>query len=70
MATAEFQALIDQVTANTTVEGSAATLIQAIAAQLAASPSPAQVSALASQLKTSGDALAAAVAANTPAATA
>lgn len=65
---AEFDALVAQVTANTTVEGSAATLIAAIAAQLAANPTPAQVSALASQLKTSGDALAAAVAANTPAA--
>jgi len=62
--------LIAQVTANTTVEGSAATLIASIAAQLAAAPTPAQVSALAAQLKTSGDALAAAVAANTPAATA
>lgn len=64
----EFQALIDQVAANATVEGSAVTLIQAIAAQLANNPTPAQVSALSSQLKTSADALAAAVAANTPAA--
>ena len=62
----EFDALTAQVAANTTVEGSAATLIAAIAAQLAAEPTPAQVSALAAQLKTSADALSAAVAANTP----
>ena len=60
--------LIAQVTANVTVEGSAVTLIQGIAAQLAAAPTPAQVSSLAAQLKTSADALGAAVAANTPAA--
>lgn len=64
----EFDALTAQVAANTTVEGSAATLIAAIAAQLAAEPTPAQVSALAAQLKTSADALSAAVVANTPAA--
>jgi hypothetical protein len=65
---AEFDALVAQVTANTTVEGSAITLIQGLAAQLAANPTPAQVSALSSQLKTSADALAAAITANTPAA--
>jgi hypothetical protein len=60
-------ALTNQVTANTTVEGSALVLIQGIAAQItAAAGNPAQVTALASQLKTSADALAAAVAANTP----
>lgn len=65
---AEFDALVAQVTANTDVEASAVALIQGIAAQLAASPTPAQVSALSSQLKTSADALAGAITANTPAA--
>lgn len=65
---AEFDALVAQVTENTTVEASAVTLIQGIAAQLAGNPTPAQVDALAAELKTSSDALAAAVAANTPAA--
>ncbi len=63
---AEFDALTAQVTANTTVEGSAATLIAAIAAQLAANPTPAQITALSAELKTSADALSAAVVANTP----
>jgi predicted regulator of Ras-like GTPase activity (Roadblock/LC7/MglB family) len=62
---AEFDALVQQVQQNQSVEGSAVTLIQGIAAQLAGDPSPQQVSALASQLKSSADALAAAVAANT-----
>ena len=65
---AEFDALVAQVTANTTVEGSAVVLINSIAAQLAANPTPAQVSALSAQLKTSADALAAAITANTPSA--
>ena len=65
---AEFDALVAQVTANTDVEASAVTLIQGIAAQLANSPTSAQVSALSSQLKTSADALAGAITANTPAA--
>lgn len=61
--------LTTQVTANTTVEQSAITLIQGIAAQLAAAATdPAKISALSSQLKTSADALAAAITANTPAA--
>jgi hypothetical protein len=62
-------ALQAQVAQNTQVEGSAVTLIQGIAAQLAASANdPAAISALATQLNTSATALAAAVAANTPAA--
>jgi hypothetical protein len=65
---AEFDALTAQVAASTTVEASAVALIQGIAAQLAGNPTPAQVNALASELQTSSNALAAAVAANTPAA--
>ena len=58
-----------QVTANTTVEQSAITLIQGLAAQIKASANhPAAIQALSDQLKASSDALAAAVAANTPAA--
>ena len=58
--------LTAQVAANTSVEGSALTLIQGLAAQLAAAGSnPAALAALQAQLKTSADALAAAVAANT-----
>jgi len=63
--------LTAQVASNTTVEGSALTLIQGLAAQLAAaiaSGNPAALSNLQTQLKSSADALAAAVAANTPAA--
>ena len=58
-----------QVSANTTVVGSALTLIQGLAAQLAAAGTdPAKLAALQASLKASDDALAAAVAANTPAA--
>jgi len=61
--------LTAQVQQNTTVEGSAVTLIQGIAAQLAAAgQDPVKLAALQAQLKSSADALAAAVAANTPAA--
>lgn len=61
--------LTAQVAANTSTEASAVTLIQGIAAQLAAAATdPAKISALSSQLKTSADALAAAIVANTPAA--
>lgn len=61
--------LTTQVAANTTVEGSAITLINGLAAQLrAAGTDPAKLAALQASLKTSGDALAAAVAANTVAA--
>jgi len=60
--------LTTQVGQNTTVEGSAVTLIQGLAAQIAAAGTdPAKLSALQTQLKTSADALAAAVTANTPA---
>jgi ABC-type transporter Mla subunit MlaD len=62
-------ALTAQVTANTTVIGSALTLINGFAAQLAAAGTdPAKLADLANQLKTQDDALAAAVAANTIAA--
>jgi len=64
----EFDALTAQVAANTSAEASAVILIEAIAKQLAGNPTPAQVSALSAQLKTSADALGAAVVANTPAA--
>ena len=64
-----------EVANNTTVEGSALTLIQGLAAQLAAAlameAGPAQSSALQAvltQLQTNDSGLAAAVAANTPAA--
>lgn len=66
--------LTTQVAANTTVDGSALTLIQQIAAMLTAAlanaaddaAAVAAVTALTAQLKTSADPLAAAVAANTP----
>ncbi len=58
--------LTTQVAANTTVEGSAVTLIQGLAAQLAAAGTdPTKLAALQASLKTSADALAAAVAQNT-----
>lgn len=61
--------LTTQVAENTTVEGSALTLIQGFAAQLAAAGTdPVALAALTTQLTTSATALAAAVAANTPAA--
>jgi hypothetical protein len=57
-----------QVTQNTTVEASAITLIQGLAAQLAAAAQdPVKVQALADELNASATALAAAVTANTPA---
>jgi hypothetical protein len=63
------QELQTQVAANTSVEQSAITLIQNIAAMLAAAKTdPAAIQALADQLKNSADALSAAVVANTPAA--
>jgi len=67
----ELDALTAQVTKNTDVEASAVVLIQGIAQKLAdaiASGDPAKLTALQGQLSTSADALAAAVAANTPAA--
>jgi hypothetical protein len=61
--------LTAQVTQNTSVESSAVTLIQGIAAQLAAAGTdPVALAALTAQLTSSATALAAAVAANTPAA--
>jgi predicted RNA-binding Zn ribbon-like protein len=57
-----------QVTENTSLEQSAITLIQGIAAQLAAAAQdPAKIQALSDQLNASADALAAAIQANTPA---
>ena len=69
---AKEMAILDDLTAqvaqNASVEGSAVQLIQNIAAQLAAAGTdPAKLQDLQNQLKTSSDALAAAVAANTPA---
>jgi len=65
----DLTALTAQVAENTTVEASAVTLIQGLAAALAAAGTdPVALGALQTQLKTSSDALAAAVAANTPAA--
>jgi hypothetical protein len=61
-----FDALTAQVTANTTVEASAVTLIQGLAAQIGqAAGDPAAVQALSDKLKTSADALASAITANT-----
>jgi hypothetical protein len=61
--------LTAQVAASTTVEASAVTLIQGLAARLAAAGTdPTKLAALGASLKTSADALAAAVTANTPAA--
>lgn len=58
-----------QVQANTDVEASALTLIQGLHDQLvAAGTDPTKLAELKDKLKNSGDALAAAVAANTPAA--
>ncbi len=66
----ELDALKAQVAANTSVEGGAVLLLQGIAAQIAAlvasGGSPADFTALSTQLKGSADALAAAVAANVP----
>jgi len=65
----ELKSLQDGVAAATTVEQSALVLINGIAARLAAAGTdPAALQALTDSLKTNSDALAAAVAANTPAA--
>lgn len=62
----EFQALQDQVNATATVEASAVTLIEGIAARIAAAGGdPVATQALSDSLKASSDSLAAAVAANT-----
>jgi len=67
---AALDALTAQVAATTTVEQSAITLIQGIAAQLAALVAlnryPGQLTALSDQLNASATALSAAVVANTP----
>jgi len=66
---AAMDALTAQVAQNTSVISSALTLIQGFAAQLAAAGTdPAALAALQASLQQSDDALAAAVAANTPAA--
>jgi hypothetical protein len=63
------QSLSDQVTASTTVEGSAKILIDGFAARLAAAGTdPAKLKALGDALNSSSTALAASVVANTPAA--
>jgi hypothetical protein len=67
---AELDALTAQVTSNTDAEASALTLLNNLHAMLiAAGTDPAALTALATTLKVSGDALAAAVVANTPAST-
>ena len=61
----EFDALVAQVAATVGVEQSAKTLIDGFAAKLAAAGvDPVKLAALASDLKTNSDALAASVAAN------
>jgi hypothetical protein len=66
---ADLAPLTAAIASNTTVIGSALTLINGFAAQLAAAGTdPTKLADLAASLKTSDDALAAAVAANTPAA--
>ena len=65
----ELQKLQDQVAANNDLIGSAVTLIGGLAEQLqAAKDDPAAIEALANSLKASDEGLAAALAANTPAA--
>lgn len=65
----EIDDLTNQVTENVTVEGSAIVLINGFAARLeAAGTDPVKLTQLKNDLKTSASALAAAVAANTPAA--
>lgn len=66
---ADLTALTAQVQANTDAEASAITLLNGLSAQLAAvATDPVKVAELATSLKASADALAAAVVANTPAA--
>ena len=67
---AELDALTAQVKANSSLLDSATTLINGIAARItAAGTDPAALKALTDELKAKDDALAAAVTANTPAAT-
>lgn len=64
----ELDSLTNQVASNTSVVESAITLINGIAARItAAGADPAKLAALTASLKSEDDALAAAVAANTPA---
>jgi hypothetical protein len=66
---ADLSELTAEVTRNTSVEQSALTLIQGLAAQIAAAGTdPVKLKALQVQLTANDDALAAAIAANTPAA--
>jgi hypothetical protein len=65
----QLDALTVQVAANVSAEQSAITLIQGLAAEIAAHANdPAAITALSNQLQASAQALAAAVTANTPAA--
>jgi hypothetical protein len=65
----QLQAMTTEVTRATTVAASAVALIRNLAAQMiAAKDDPVAIQALADSLKTSDDAIAAAVSANTPAA--
>jgi len=65
---ADLTALTAQVTASTTVEASAITLLQGLSAQIASLKNdPVALQALADQLQASQTALAAAIVANTPA---
>lgn len=67
---ATLQDIQDDVTAEDTVIDSAVTLLQGLAAQVAAlKPNQTAIDALAADIKAKSDGLAAAVAANTPAAT-
>jgi hypothetical protein len=69
MAAVSFDALANQVKANTDAEASAITLLNHLSDLIrAAAADPAKVSALADSLKSSADSLAAAIVANTPAA--
>lgn len=68
MASAQFEALRAEVERNTTVDESVKALVTRLADQIAASKDdPAALQALADQLRSSNDSVAAAVAANTPA---
>lgn len=69
MPSPQLDALTKQVTENTTVEGSAITLMNNLSVIIAANKTdPTALQALSDQLKNSADALAAAITANTPAA--
>jgi len=65
---ADLSAITAQVTANTDAEASAVQLLNNLSAIIAANKTdPVALQALSDQLKNSGDALAAAIVANTPA---